>query len=133
MSEGKSNQVGFTGDELRTRLRAYDRTPFLDLLACFLECAPSAADIRMLARKSPDKYIQAITQLARTSGFSDKTESVNFSVHVTKLSDSQLEDHVKQLSERLALPSPEQALDDAQSSEYVEFEEVAVATEVAKP
>lgn len=100
-------QKGFTGDQLRIRLRQYDRGPFLDLLALMLECAPTEADLQRLARSHPDRYINAIGQLARTGGFTDKTEvNHNVNVSVTQMSDSQIEDRIKQLAEQMALPAP---------------------------
>lgn len=97
----------FTGDELRKRLQAYDRTPFLDLLAIMLESAPTADDIARLATKTPDKYIAALSQLARTAGFTDKTEQTHtINLNVGQMSDSQLEDRARQIAEQLALPAP---------------------------
>ncbi len=97
----------FTGDQLRMRLRQYDRMPFLDLLAAMLECAPTEADLRRLARTHPDRYITALGQLARTSGFTDKTE-VNHNVNLTvgKMSDSQIMDRLRELQDQIGLPAP---------------------------
>lgn len=106
-TQNKPRRLMFTGDQLRQRLRQYDRTPFLDLLAGMLECAPTEQDLRRLARAHPDRYIGALGQLARTSGYTDKTE-VNHNVNLTvgQMSDSQIEDRIRQLAEQLRLPAP---------------------------
>lgn len=107
----------FTGDEIRKRLQAYDRTPFLDLLAIMLECSPSADAITRMAEKTPDKYIAALSQLARTSGFTDKTEQTHtINLNIGTMSDSQLEDRARAIASQLQLPAP--------VAEYTEFEEV---------
>jgi hypothetical protein len=104
--EPKSH-VGFTGDELRTRLRAYDRTPFLDLLAVFLEASPTYDDIRKLGKAFPDRYVNALVQLSRTGGYTDKTESsINVNLNVGRMSDSMLEDQLRAMAEQLSLPVP---------------------------
>lgn len=116
--------MSFTPAELRGRLRQYDRTPFLDLLAVWLECAPSAEDIQRMAHKSPDKWVTAMTQIARSGGFTDKTETdINMNVSVSKMSDSQLEDRMRKMAEQLGLPAP--------SDIYAEFEEVDVPAEAS--
>lgn len=104
-----SAKYGFTGDELRRRLQAYDRTPFLDLLGVFLECAPTELDIKAMAKKNPDKWMNAMSQLARTAGFTDKTETThNVNLNIGQMSDSQLEDRVRHLQQQLALPAPDE-------------------------
>lgn len=99
--------IQFTGDELRRRLQAYDRTPFLDLLAIFLECTPSVDAIQRMGEKTPDKYIGALSQLARTAGFTDKTETThNVNLNIGQMSDSMLEDRARELASRLQLGAP---------------------------
>jgi hypothetical protein len=95
MSRG-ARRPEWDGDELRGRLRQYDRAPFLDLLSHWLENAPSADAIEKLATRSPDKYISALTQLARIAGFTEKSEAtVDINVHISQMSDSQLEDYIR--------------------------------------
>ena len=112
--------VGFNGEEIRRRLRAYDRTPFLDLLGIMLECAPTEAAIRKLAENAPERYVMALGQLARTAGYTDKTEATyNVNLNVTQMSDSQLEDKARSIAAKLQLPAP--FVD-------VEFEELPVGS-----
>lgn len=93
-------RLGFSGDELRIRLRQYDRAPFIEVLATFMQCMPSEHAIRAFAQRSPDRYINAIATLQRMAGYTDKTEStlnVNLAVAVGRMSDSQLEDKLREL------------------------------------
>lgn len=113
-------RIGFTGDELRSRLRQYDRAPFTELLAKFMECMPSEAAIMSFARRAPDKYIQALSTIQRMSGYTDKTEAtlnVNLAVAVARMSDSQLEDKLRQLGidpDKIIDVAPDGALIDEQ-------------------
>jgi hypothetical protein len=118
-----------SGDELRMRLRQYDRTPFLDLLAIWLESAPSEDQIKSFARKNPDKWVNSLSQIARTAGFTDKTELThNINLVVGQMSDSQLEDRLRALTHELQLPAPAKGgkSDHAEATD-VEFVAVPVA------
>jgi hypothetical protein len=95
----------YTGTELRKALTAYDRQPFTDLLLeWFAEC-PRPEDIRQLAEKDPQKWVQSMASLAKMAGYTDKTEtSVDVTVNYKGLSDSQIEDRLRQLANRVGLP-----------------------------
>lgn len=83
-------------NDLNLRLRQYDRTPFLELLQHWLENSPTLADITALAKRSPDRYIAALSSLAKIAGFSEKTEStVNLNMNIGRMSDSQLADALR--------------------------------------
>lgn len=83
-------------DALRARLRQYDRTPFLSLLQQFIESGPSDQAIARMAEKWPEKWVQALVQLGRLAGFTDKTEAtINVNVAIGSMSDSQLEDELR--------------------------------------
>ena len=95
-SAGTGIKPLWNGDDLRTRLRQYDRTPFLTLLQQFIEQGPTDDAIAAMAEKWPDKWVGSLVQLARIAGFTEKTEStVNVNVHIADMSDSQLEDEIK--------------------------------------
>ena len=103
----------FTGDELRKRLRLYDRQPFIELLAAWLECAPTMEAVHAFAVRSPDKYATAITQIARVAGYTEKTESThNINVNVGQMSDSQIEDQLRQMQRKLGLTDDREVIDD---------------------
>lgn len=94
----------FSADDLRLRLRQYDRTPFLELLQHWLENSPRTEDIERLVKRSPDKFISALATLAKIAGFTEKTEStVNINMNISQMSDSQLEDELKRQAAQLGL------------------------------
>jgi hypothetical protein len=93
--------------QLRERLSQYDRTPFLDVLAIWMECTPTPQTIMAFADKYPDRFIKAMTDLGRLSGFAEKRElDVNLSAQVHQMSDSQLEDKLRDAAYRLGIPLP---------------------------
>lgn len=87
-------------DDLTNKLRSYDRTPFMELLAYWMECAPTHEEIEAFARKKPDMWVKALTDLAKVSGYSDKQEVLH-TFRVDQLSDSQLEDQANALARKL--------------------------------
>ena len=93
-------RLGFSGDELRARLKQYDRSPFMELLAKFIESVPSEDALRAFARRNPDKWVTAIFAIQRMSGYTEKTETtvnMNLAVAVGRMSDSQLEDKLREM------------------------------------
>lgn len=103
MAAPQGAKPAWTADQLRAALRAYDRTPFLDVLADWIECAPSIDAIVRLAEKSPDKFIVAMTSLSKVAGFSERREVVSLNINVKSMSDSQIEDRLEQLSSKLGV------------------------------
>lgn len=72
------------------------------MLAVWAECAPHPDDISAFAERSPDRYIAALQSLGRIAGFTEKKEiDVDVHVHIRALSDSQLEDKLKQVTTKL--------------------------------
>ena len=107
----------FTGDDLRKALSRYDRQPFMDVLAAWMECAPTAEEVLAFAAKKPDAYIKAVSDLARMAGYTDKREvEVNLNLKLGAMSDSQLEDRMRELANTLnmELPQIDSGADDAQ-------------------
>lgn len=86
----------FSGEQLRERLREYDREPFLDLLAVFLECAPTPNAVRQHANRNPHLYANALGHLGKLAGFADRREIEHTGkVDLHHLSDSELEDRLR--------------------------------------
>lgn len=116
MAQGRLTRIGtakegmlpeWDADDLRKALSRYDRSPFMDLLAGFLMCAPSSAAITKLADAKPDVFVKAVSDLARISGYTDKREvEVNHRVKLETLSDSQLHDRAKALALELGMELP---------------------------
>lgn len=98
----KSARPRFSGDEIRAQLQNYDRKPFIDLLTEWISACPDPSTVAAFAEKHPDKYISALSNLARIAGFTEKTEaSVDITVNYRALSDSQLEDKLAEMSRYL--------------------------------
>jgi|SRR5262245_16245740 len=96
----------FTGTELRQRLTSFDRAPFTDLLAEWVELCPTREAVTALAETDPAKFIHALQSISKMAGFSERTEtSVEVTHNYRTLSDSQIEDKLKQLADRLGLPA----------------------------
>lgn len=66
------------------------RQPFQEVLAEFLRCAPTASAILDAARKSPDRWTQALSILARLAGYHEKLE-IEGIARVTTMSDSEID------------------------------------------
>lgn len=83
--------------KIRQALFSYSRGPFLEVLATAMACEPTPESIQAFANKSPDRYAQYITQMARLWGFTEKLEiQNNINVSITQMSDMQLLDYAKQ-------------------------------------
>jgi hypothetical protein len=96
----------YTGTELRKALTAFDRQPFTDLLVEWFADSPSPEAIRELATKHPEKWVQAMASLSKMAGFSEKTETdVSITVNYKSMSDSQIEDRLRLLANRVGLPT----------------------------
>lgn len=102
----RRQRPNFTAEELRSSLVSYDRAPFQDLLNEWIRSAPDPSVVADFAEAHPDKYIQSLSLLGRMAGYTDRREtSVDVTHNYRTLSDSQLEDRLKALSERLGLPA----------------------------
>lgn len=97
----------WSGDQLRLKLQQYDRTPFIDLLAMWMECTPNPQTIMAFADKHPDRFINAMNSLGRLGGFAEKKEvDINLSAQVSRMSDSQVEDRFRDAAYKLGIPVP---------------------------
>lgn len=98
MASGDKRGPTFNADDIKAQLERYDRTPFIDLLTNMVMLFPTDASLRAMATKKPDAYINSMIALARIAGFTEKQEMThNININVAKMSDSQLEDHLKRL------------------------------------
>lgn len=106
MPEHKPRKPTCNANDIGQLLKRYDRSPFLELLAFFLECIPDAERIQDFANKKPDLWVKAMTDLAKIGGFTEKQE-VQHTVRLDQLSDSQLEDRMRELAAKHGLPVPD--------------------------
>lgn len=121
----RRQQPKFNGEELRAQLQAYDRRPFQDLLAEWINASPDPERVAEFADKHPDKFISSMSSLARIAGFTEKTETlVDITVNYRALSDSQLEDRLAQLQAQLSDP---QSGPRSIESQVVDAEEISTA------
>ena len=100
-----SKSPGWTADDLRSALRRYDRSPFLDLLAAWMECAPTVEDVLSLATRKPDIWVKGLTDLAKMGGFTEKQEVIH-SHRLDQMSDSQLEDQMRKIASAMGIELP---------------------------
>lgn len=104
MNEAKRHTARpmWNGDVLRNRLKHYDREPFLELLAAWMEAMPEPEVVAKWARAYPDRWIGAMSAISKMAGFADRKEStLNLNVSVADMSDSQLEDKLRELQQEL--------------------------------
>ena len=102
----RAQRPHFDADAVKLQLERFDRTPFIDLMVEWLKCKPTEDDIMEFASKAPGLYIAALTQLAKLSGFTEKTETVHtFRDDPRRMSDSELEDRLRAMQEHLRLPA----------------------------
>lgn len=102
----------------------------MDVLAEFLASSPSPEAIKAFADRHPDKWAGAMASVARIAGYTEKTE-INQSLHITvgKMSDSQVEDRLRQLQAQIGidlLPKPIDAQFEEVSPDVPATSEVAV-------
>lgn len=94
-------------DLVRQQLHHYNRTPFLNLLAMFMEAAPTPDAIAQFAREKPDRWAQAIAMIAKIAGFAERQEiDHTISVEVNQMSDAQLMDRIAELQGQLQPAGP---------------------------
>ena len=94
-------------EQLRAKLQSYDRTPFLDLLAIWMECTPTPQTIMAFADRYPDRFIKAMHDLGRLGGFAEKKDiDINLSAQVRNMSDSQIEDQLRAIAYKMGAQLP---------------------------
>lgn len=64
-------------DALEKRVARQDRQPFQEMLATAMSVAPSPTAWKRFATKNPDRYTKAVQELAKMSGYVDRTEHVH--------------------------------------------------------
>jgi hypothetical protein len=88
-------------EQILEDIEQQSRDPFRHQLAQFLDCAPDQESLLFFAKSKPDKWAQAIGQLAKLSGYETDKQSIgdtNIYMQINQLPDSAL---VMQLKEAL--------------------------------
>ena len=93
-----------TSLQILDKLGRYDRQPFRELLEGFIKASPTQ-DIDGLiawAKKTPDRWSQALSILGRLAGFTEKSEVIHSNhILITQLSDHELLRRLKQLEDKI--------------------------------
>ncbi len=98
--------VRMSGNESAAALKAGSREPFLELLEVFLSASPTSEEIAEVARRAPDRFVQAVTMLAKLSGFHEKmrVDHTHIVMELTQLSDAELMGRLQDSLEKLGIP-----------------------------
>jgi len=97
----------FSIERIRVDLASLSRDPFRDILTMFLGAQPSEASILSLSKDDPSKWVNAVSVLARLSGYTDKLEvTQNIYARIATMSDSELEDALTKLNSTIIDVSP---------------------------
>lgn len=87
----KLRRAALDPKKIQKHLFASHREPFVRALADFLECQPTMEAIKGFADKSPDRWAQAVTMMARLAGYSEKLEvTENININVRNKSDAEI-------------------------------------------
>lgn len=87
----KLRRASLDPKKIQQKLFAGHREPFIRALADFMECQPTMEAIMAFANKSPDRWAQAVTMLAKLAGYSEKIEiEENVNINVRTKSDAEL-------------------------------------------
>ena len=90
-----------TEDELKTHLDHYSREPFKKMLLPALANQPDPKKIKVFANKTPDRYAQYLTQIAKLAGYSSEKIEVDHYVNLSLVSDSELRSMLIDLRNKL--------------------------------
>lgn len=79
-------------EQIEIELEQLNRAPFRGILSALLDNAPSDEAISKQAERSPEKWAQTVSTIARLTGFTD-TLRVDGSIHmrIDEMSDMELE------------------------------------------
>lgn len=100
-----------TADEIYEAILAQNREPFQQLLADWLDAAPDTVSIKISGKKSPDRYMQGLTQAAKLAGVAGPDVDINLSglaglaVRLQRMSDSEFEQAKLEYERQRALPA----------------------------
>ena len=76
--------------EIEAHLNAMSRQPFRELLGTLLGAFPDPETLAEWAKKSPDRYAQALAILGRLSGYTEKSEVFHEVRDYSHMSDAEL-------------------------------------------
>lgn len=83
--------------QLLTQLRDRERDPFAEILSDFMGAAPEPDRLKEFAYDNPDKWVKAVEVLAKLVGYADRTEQVNLTLDLGRMSDSQIQERMLEM------------------------------------
>ncbi len=96
------------GDQIAAHVAALSREPFRRILNLFLEAAPGIEDVANLARRQPDRYVQALVMLGKLGGFHERMQVDHsheiHSVAISQMSDAELMNYLSGMLEKMGFP-----------------------------
>ena len=120
-----------SGEQVRAQylasLNNLDRAPFMERAAQFLANAPRDNKIKAWAEKYPDRWAQSVAVFARLSGYTEKTESLNTSLHIaiSGLSDGDLLARLDALRSQLTDNKPPALLNITPHTDHASADDLA--------
>ena len=93
------------GDQISAALKAGSREPFRELLE-ILKASPTSEEVAEVARRAPDRYVQAVTMLAKLGGYHEKmqVDHSHIIMELGQLSDAELSDRLQTALAKLGIP-----------------------------
>lgn len=113
----------FSLADLKDQFGAMSRQPFVEILAHFMQCAPTNEAIEAFSNEYPDRWAKTLQTMARLSGYTDHLE-ITENIHLTiqHLGDADLIAKIADLDKQLALEDGN--LTNSEQVSDVEFEEL---------
>lgn len=89
-------------EKILAQFQMKSREPFQELLATILQCKPSVEALKAHAEKSPDRWSQTLSIVAKLAGYNDKLEIEGSLVaRAVSMSDAELDLLIAQQVETL--------------------------------
>lgn len=124
----------FSLADLKDQFGAMSRQPFVEILAHFMQCAPTSEAIEAFSNEYPDRWAKTLQTMARLSGYTDHLE-ITENIHLTiqHLGDADLIAKIADLDRELAIEdghlNESEQISDAEFTELSESEEETVQAE----
>lgn len=97
-----AKSIALDTQQIKQNIELYQRTPFQELLAAYIDCAPSTEAIKAFAEEYPDRYFKALAILTPLAGYKETvTHEHNYLIAIHNMPDSEIEVRRKELEEKL--------------------------------
>lgn len=86
-----SKSIQLDGKEILHNIELAQRTPFMQLLATYLDCVPDRATIAEFAKQYPDRYFKVLALITPLAGYNETVvHEHNHLVEIHGLSDAEI-------------------------------------------